>query len=211
MPGAVGEKAIRRICDYSEKIASRSLPEDQFAIRHAASEITSLTDAICELRRAGRYDNQGLAQNCAAKLKDLVGTKESQGMLPHALLNAQRTGGQHPAHTTGGRLEQALRWLDNPGVDDGGLGLQAIRALTDEARKLADQLPPAERNRLHGLCRDIDSLANQLADLERRGLGNTPEAHAIRQQLRDKLRELADFMKKVGGRIFQRQFLGPYG
>jgi vinculin len=197
MPGAVGEKAIRRICDYSEKIASRSLPEDQFAIRHAVGEITSLTDAICELRRTGRYDNQGLAQNCAAKIKDLVGTKESQGMLPHALLNAQRTGGQHPAHTVGGRLEQALRWLDNPGVDDGGLGLQAIRALTDEARKLADQLPPAERNRLHGLCSDVDRLANQLADLERRGLGNTPEAHAIRQQLRDKLRELADFMKKV--------------
>lgn len=34
-PGAVGEKAIRRILDYSEKIASRSLPEDQIAIRQS--------------------------------------------------------------------------------------------------------------------------------------------------------------------------------
>lgn len=42
-PGAVGEKAIRRILEYSEKIASRALPEDQFAIRHSASEIASLT------------------------------------------------------------------------------------------------------------------------------------------------------------------------
>lgn len=65
-----------------------------------------------------------MAQNCAQKLKDLVGTKESQGILPHALNNAQRTGGgQNPAHTAGGRLEQALRWLDNPGVDDGGVGM----------------------------------------------------------------------------------------
>lgn len=53
----------------------------------------------------------------------MVGTKESQGVLPHALLNAQRHGGgSHPAHTTGGKLEQALRWLDNPEVDDGGVG-----------------------------------------------------------------------------------------
>jgi vinculin len=196
-PGAVGEKAIRRILEYSEKIASRSLPEDQFAIRHAISEIQSLTDSICELRNSGRYDNQGLAQSCAQKLKSLVGTKESQGVLPHALINAQRTGGAHPAHTASGKLEQALRWLDNPGVDDGGQGLQAIKSMVDEARQLASQLPPHERNQLLNLCSDIDRLANQLADLERRGLGNSPEANAIRSQLRNKLRELADFMKRV--------------
>lgn len=34
-------------------------------------------------------------------------------------------------------------------------------------------------------------------DLERRGLGNSPEAFAIRQQLRNKLRELADLMKRA--------------
>lgn len=49
---------------------------------------------------------QGVAQSCAQKLKDLVGTKESQGILPVALQSTQRTGGQHPAHTAGGRLEQ---------------------------------------------------------------------------------------------------------
>ena len=94
-------------------------------------------------------------------------------------------------------MEQALRWLDNPGVDDGGVGLQAMKSMVDEARRLANLLPPNERNRLLQLCSDIDRLAGQLADLERRGLGNTPEAHALRQQLRDKLRELADFMKRV--------------
>ncbi|KAI6234620.1 Vinculin [Aphelenchoides fujianensis] len=194
-PGAVGEKAIRRILEYAEKIASRALPEDQFAIRHAASDIQSLTDQICELRRTGRYDSQNLSSQCAQKLKDLVGTKESQGVLPYALLNTQKSGGQHPAHTAGGRLDQALRWLE--GLDDGGVGLQAIRSIIDDARKLADQLNPQDRARLHGLLSDIDRLANQLADLERRGLGNTPEAHALRKQLRDKLRELSSLVNKV--------------
>ncbi|KHN71889.1 Vinculin [Toxocara canis] len=69
--------------------------------------------------------------------------------------------------------------------------------MTDEARRLADLLPPTERSRMLDMCADIDRLANQLADLERRGLGNTPEANAIRNQLRNRLRELAEMMKKV--------------
>lgn len=112
-------------------------------------------------------------------------------------MNAQRQGGANPAHTAAGRLEQALRWLDNPGVNDGGLGLQAIKMMTQDAARLADKLNPQDRNRLLNLCNDINRLADQLADLERRGLGNSPEAHAIRQQLKDKLRELGDFMKKI--------------
>ncbi|KAK6049002.1 hypothetical protein COOONC_13493 [Cooperia oncophora] len=149
------------------------------------------------MRNMGRYDNEGLAVSCAQKLKELVGTKHSSGILPDALMNAHRSGGANPAHTAGGRLEQALRWLDNPGVDDGGLGLRALKMMTDDARRLADRLNPQDRGHLLGLCSDIDRLANQLADLERRGLGNTPEANAIRQQLKDKLRELSDFMRRI--------------
>ncbi|VDK50954.1 unnamed protein product [Anisakis simplex] len=195
-PGAIGEKSIRRIAEYAERIAARALPEDSRTIRRAVSDICSMTDSICEIRNTGG-DNAALAAGCASKLKELVGTKEISGLLPGALENTQRTGGAHPAPTVAGRLEQAMRWLDNPGVDDNGLGLQAVKAMTDEGRKLADLLPPAERARLLGLCADVDRLANQLADLERRGLGNTPEANAIRNQLRNKLRELADFMKKM--------------
>lgn len=69
--------------------------------------------------------------------------------------------------------------------------------MLEEARRLADQLSPADNTRLRGLCADIDRLANQLADLEKRGLGNTSDAQAIRLQLRGKLHELVDFMKKV--------------
>lgn len=120
-PGAIGEKAIRRIADYAERIAARALPEDSRTIRRAVSDICSMTDSICEIRNTGG-DNAALSNGCANKLKELVGTKETSGILPGALINTQRTGGAHPAPTVGGRLEQALRWLDNPGVDDNGLG-----------------------------------------------------------------------------------------
>ena len=98
----------------------------------------------------GRNDD-ALASRTAVRLKELVGTKTSSGLLPDALVHSQRTGGAHPAHTAGGRLEQALRWLDNPGVDDGGLGAQAIAKMTEDARRLAEQLNPQDRNRLLGL------------------------------------------------------------
>lgn len=114
------------------------------AFQRSINEISHYTDQICDLRNSGRND-ENLAATCAQKLKELVGTKHSSGQLSDALSNAQRHGAAHPAHTAAGRLEQALRWLDNPGVDDGGVGMQAIRMLTEDARKLADRLNPQDR------------------------------------------------------------------
>lgn len=170
--GSVGEKAIRRICDYSERIASRALPEDSAAINRAIGEIHTITNNLCELRNSvltifpsffnqlfkGRYDNEGLASRCAIRLKELVGTKESSGLLPEALSHSERIGGGHPAHTTAGRLDQALRWLDNPGGNDGGLGARAIQSITAHATKLAQYLNPQDRNRLLSLWSVIFSL-----------------------------------------------------
>lgn len=45
-----GEKALRRILEYAERIADRALPEDAHIIRRSCSEISSMTDSLCELR-----------------------------------------------------------------------------------------------------------------------------------------------------------------
>lgn len=38
------------------------------------------------------------------------------------VINLERSGILQPAHTVLGRIEQALKWLENPNVDDKGLG-----------------------------------------------------------------------------------------
>lgn len=54
MRGGVGEKSIRRILDYAERIAARSIPDDAHNIRRAISEIANMTDSVCELRQGER-------------------------------------------------------------------------------------------------------------------------------------------------------------
>lgn len=51
-------------------------------------------------------------------------------------------GGQQPAHTVSGRLEQALRWLQHPDSDDKGLGQRAIALIVDEGKKVGWKVAP---------------------------------------------------------------------
>jgi len=50
------------------------------------------------------------------------------------------------------------------------LGLNAVRLVTAESRKVADLCKGPEKYRITTLCDEVDRLANQLADLQRRGL-----------------------------------------
>uniref|UniRef100_A0A915KJD2 Vinculin n=1 Tax=Romanomermis culicivorax TaxID=13658 RepID=A0A915KJD2_ROMCU len=139
----------------------------------------------------------GLARGIGEKLKELVGAKDRPGLLHAAISRLERSGAVQPAHTVAGRIEQALAWLDNLNVDDKGLGHHAIKLVTEEGRKIADQCHGPEKYRLNQLCDDIDRLAMQLADLQRRGLGDSPQAKDIADQLRQKLHELRDLMSKA--------------
>lgn len=48
----------------------------------------------------------------------------------------EKSGGQQPAHTVTGRLEQAQRWLSHPERDDRGLGQRAIALIIAEGKKV---------------------------------------------------------------------------
>jgi len=53
--------------------------------------------------------------------------RELQDRCHQAVASADRTDLRRPAHTVEGKLEQAQRWLANPGLDDNGLGKQTYR------------------------------------------------------------------------------------
>uniref|UniRef100_A0A5S6QXE8 Vinculin n=1 Tax=Trichuris muris TaxID=70415 RepID=A0A5S6QXE8_TRIMR len=198
--GGVGEKSLRRILEYTDRIADRALPMDASVIRRARSDIASMTDSLCELRHNKQGDSpqaQGLARGIAQKLRELVGTKDMGGLLPQAVHALERAGVAHPAHTVLGRIEQVLKWLANPYLDDKGVGRNALVSLLAEARKMADLCPAREKYAINLLCDEIDRLCQQLTDLQRKGMGDSPQARAIVEQLRDKLHDLKEMMDRV--------------
>jgi len=174
--GGVGEKSIRQIIELAEKVAEHSLPDDQKALRKLCSELTSLTDALVELRASGQGATpqaEGLARSIRQKLVEL------NQLVQTAVQNAEKYGVQQPAHTVAGRLEQARRWLANPSADDRGLGQQAIALIVEEGRKVAQGLQGEQRAEILALCNQVDSLSRQLGDLCRSGQGNSPQAQAV--------------------------------
>lgn len=89
-----------------------------------------------------------------------------------------------------GRLDQACRWLQNPGINDRGVGKRAIDLIVNEGKKVAEGLPGHQKVEILQLCDEVDNLANQFAKLCAQGLGNTPEAQEIARKLNAKLHEL---------------------
>lgn len=59
-----------------------------------------------------------MARGITSKLHEL------NALVNRAVMNIEKSGIQYPAHTVGGKVEQAQRWLANPGLDDKGLGMQ---------------------------------------------------------------------------------------
>lgn len=52
--GGIGEKSLRQILTQADRVADRSLPPDREAIRKLSGDISSMTDALCELRQDGK-------------------------------------------------------------------------------------------------------------------------------------------------------------
>ena len=49
-------------------------------------------------------------------------------------------------------------------------GIDAVKAVLKEARKLARTLPPEKRAAIEEMCNEIEALMQELADLQARGL-----------------------------------------
>lgn len=192
--GGVGEKSLRHILEYAKRVADRSLPADSDAIRKLCGDLESMTNALCELRQEGKGTSpqaQSLARGVGLKLREL------NNLVSQAITNVERSGIQQLAHTVGGRVEQALKWLVNPGVSDRGLGEHAIQLTVEEGRRTAESCPMPQRAEIVQLCNEIDSLTRKLKDLCRRGQGNSPEAQQTARLISSKLLELKHKIQKA--------------
>lgn len=187
--GGIGEKSLRQIIEAAQKVAERCLPHDADIINKLCSELTTMTDALCELRQDGKGATPQ-AESLARGIKDKLG--HLQQAVLNAVVAVDKAGLQQAAHTVQGRMEQARKWLSNPGHDDKGLGQRAIALIVEEGRKVADGLPGIQKAEILQLCDEVEGLSRQLADLCAQGKGDSPQAQEIAKKLAQKLNELKE-------------------
>lgn len=185
--GGVGEKAIRSIIDNARQVADRVLPQHAAGIRRLADEIQAKVNELADLRANGK-GNTPQAEALAREIREKLG--QLQRAVQNAVADTESAGLKQAAHTVQGRLDQASKWLQNPGMDDGGVGKRAIQLIIDEGRKVADGLPGHQKQEILQLCDECEQLANQFARLCDAGLGNSPEGQEVARKLNQKLHEL---------------------
>ncbi|XP_043375843.1 vinculin isoform X3 [Dermochelys coriacea] len=190
--GSEGEEQIRGIMAEARKIAELCEdPKDRDDILRSLGEISALTAKLSDLRRHGKGDSpeaRVLAKQVATSLQNL------QSKTNRVVANTRPV--KAAVHLEG-KIEQAQRWIDNPTVDDRGVGQAAIRGLVAEGRRLANAMIGPYRQDLLAKCDRVEQLAAQLADLAARGEGESPQARAIATQLQDSLKDLKTRMQEA--------------
>nr|XP_057914913.1 vinculin-like isoform X5 [Doryrhamphus excisus] len=190
--GPEGEENIRALLAEAKRIADLCEdPKDREDILRSISEIAGLTTRLVELCKLGKGDSpeaRALAKQIGAALLTL------QAKTNRAVANMRPA---KPAVTLEGKMEQALRWVANPGVDDRGVGQAAIRGMIGEGRRLAGGLLGPYRQDMMGRCDRVEGLMTSLADMAGRGEAEAPHARATAAQLHDGLKDLRQNMQEV--------------
>ncbi|XP_068579562.1 vinculin-like isoform X6 [Cebidichthys violaceus] len=190
--GPEGEENIRALLAEAKRIANLCEdPKERDDILRSISEIAGLTARLMDLRRQGKGDSpeaRALAKQIGAALLTL------QSKTNRAVANMRPT---KPAVTLEGKMEQALRWVNNPGVDDRGVGQAAIRGMVGEGRRLAGGLLGPYRQDMIGRCDRTEALMTSLADMAGRSEAEAPHARATAAQLQDSLKDLRQHMQEV--------------
>ncbi|KAM3834713.1 vinculin isoform 2-T2 [Vipera latastei] len=190
--GSEGEEHIRGIMTEARKIAELCEdPKERDDILRSLGEISALTAKLSDLRKHGKGDSpeaRALAKQIATSLQNL------QSKTNKAVANSRPV---KPAVHLEGKIEQAQRWIDNPTVDDRGVGQAALRGLVAEGRRLANVMMGPYRQDLLAKCDRVEQLAAQLADLAARGEGDSPQARAVALQLQESLKDLKSRMQEA--------------
>merc|ERR1719158_459748 len=148
-----------------------------------------MADSLKELRQRGQGATpqaESLAQGTEGRLNELLATAVQ------AVNRVEKCGIQRPAPTVSGRLEQARRWLEQPGLDDRGVGPQALGLILEEAKKVAEGLPASLRGEILGLCSRVEGEQARLLEAVRRGEADSPQAVALARSLTNNIGAVAD-------------------
>ncbi|KAG9267538.1 vinculin b [Astyanax mexicanus] len=190
--GPEGEEHVKAVLGEARKIADLCEdPRERDDILRSLGEISAMTGKLSQLRKAGKGDTpeaRALAKQIATALQNL------QSKTNRAVANSRPA--KAAVHLEG-KMEQAQRWMDNPTMDDGGVGQAAIRGLVAEGRRLANVLPGSQRSELLGKCEQVEQMMAQLAEMAARGESETPQARALAQQLQEALKDLKGKMQEA--------------
>ncbi|XP_032409192.1 vinculin-like isoform X3 [Xiphophorus hellerii] len=190
--GPEGEENIRALLAEAKRIADLCEdPKERDDILRSINEIAGLTARLMELRKQGKGDSpeaRALAKQIGGALLNL------QSKTNRAVASMRPA---KPAVTLEGKMEQALRWVNNPGVDDRGVGQAAIRGMVGEGKRLAGGLLGPYRQDMVGRCDRTEGLMTALADMASRGEAEAPHARATAAQLQDTLKDLRQHMQEV--------------
>ncbi|XP_069467061.1 vinculin isoform X2 [Ambystoma mexicanum] len=190
--GPEGEENIRGILAEAKRIADLCEdPKEREDILRSLGEIAMQTAKLSDLRRQGKGDSpeaRALAKQIATSLQNL------QSKTNRAVANSRPA---KAAVNLEGKIEQAQRWIDNPSVEDRGVGQAAIRGLVAEGRRLANVMAGPYRQDMLAKCDRVEQLSGHLAELAARGEGETPQARAVVAQLQDSLKDLKSKMQEV--------------
>ncbi|XP_076830721.1 vinculin a isoform X2 [Brachyhypopomus gauderio] len=190
--GPEGEENIRALLAEAKRIADLCEdPKERDDILRSISDIAGLTAKLVELRKQGKGDSpeaRALAKQIGTALQNL------QAKTNRAVANMRPA---KAAVTLEGKMEQATRWINNPGGDDRGVGQAAIRGLIAEGRRLANSLPGPYRQELLARCERADQLMLQLAEVAVRGEAESPQGRAVAAQLLETLKDLKAKMQEA--------------
>ncbi|KAJ8406731.1 hypothetical protein AAFF_G00296470 [Aldrovandia affinis] len=180
--GSEGVENIRAMLAEAKKIADLCEdPKEREDILRSMGEIAALTAKLSELRK--QYVALSRATHTSAPLHSSatithMGTPQIATVLQNLQSKTTRAvANSRPAKaavTMEGKIEQAQRWIENPTVDDRGVGQAAIRGLVAEGRRLANAMVGPYRQELLGKCERVEQLMAQLGDLAARGEGESP-------------------------------------
>lgn len=193
-----GAKEVHTVTKAGRKIAKGLVGKERDDIIQLCDEIDEMMAKLEEFRTLGLGDTaegRELSKGIADKLTTL------NAKVAKALASKKTLA------TLDSKMEEASRFLDNPGKDDNNRGMNAVKTILGEARQVAARIPDANlRFAMQKNIAECDRLQKELEHMIKNGKGDTKEAKLIAEKLKVKLEDVKKQMKDALARSVADEF-----